>query len=74
LSVGKSVGNKKILLQIDLLTELTRKKKLPASFRRYIPQKIPSLISSVIYVENISTNKIPQKFTNKNILNCSQWI
>jgi len=28
---------KKILLLMDLLTEKARKKKLPASFRRYFP-------------------------------------
>jgi len=48
LSVGKSAGNKKILLPTDLLTEQTRKKNLPASFRRYFPRKIPSVIPSVI--------------------------
>ena len=39
---------KKILLPTDLLMEQTRKKKLPASFRRYIPRKIPSVILLVI--------------------------
>jgi hypothetical protein len=43
-----SVGNKKILLPTDLLTEQTRKKNLPASFLRYFPRKISSVIPSVI--------------------------
>jgi hypothetical protein len=38
LSVGKSVGNKKILLPTDLLTEQTRKKKII----RLIPSVYPS--------------------------------
>jgi len=48
LSDGKSVGNKKILLPIDLLTENASKKKLPASFRQYFPQQMPYVIPSVI--------------------------
>jgi CRISPR/Cas system-associated protein endoribonuclease Cas2 len=34
-----SVGNKKILLLMDLLTEKAHKKKLSASFRQYFPWK-----------------------------------
>jgi CRISPR/Cas system-associated protein endoribonuclease Cas2 len=39
LFVGKSVGNKKILLLMDLPTEKTHKKKISASFRQYFPRK-----------------------------------
>jgi hypothetical protein len=45
---GKFVDNKKILLQMNLPAEQTHKKKLSASFRRYIPRKILSVIPLVI--------------------------
>jgi hypothetical protein len=39
LSIGKSIGNKKILVSIDLLIEKASKKKLPASFRQYFSRQ-----------------------------------
>jgi hypothetical protein len=47
LSVGKFVGNKKLLLPMDLLTE-KQKKNYPLHFVGIFLEKIPYVIPSVI--------------------------